>query len=121
MLYLILLTYRAPLDVLDRVLPAHRAHLQAHYESGHFLMSGPFFPREGGGILARGDSREAIEAIVARDPFVVEKLVEARVIAWAPNRRLDEVPRRGCPRRLSASAPMRMRRRGRYHDGQSSR
>lgn len=57
MLYLILFTYRAPLDVLDRVLPAHRAHLQAHYASGHFLMSGPFFPREGGGILARGIAR----------------------------------------------------------------
>ncbi|MGA3770946.1 YciI family protein [Ralstonia nicotianae] len=97
MLYLILFTYRAPLDVLDRVLPAHRAHLQAHYASGHFLMSGPFFPREGGGILARGESREAIEAIVARDPFVVEQLVEARVIAWAPNRRLDEVPQAWLP------------------------
>ncbi|MFV8620788.1 YciI family protein [Ralstonia pseudosolanacearum] len=97
MLYLILFTYRAPLDVLDRVLPAHRAHLQAHYASGHFLMSGPFFPREGGGILARGESREAIEAIVACDPFVVEQLVEARVIAWAPNRRLDEVPQAWLP------------------------
>ncbi|MHA6894848.1 YciI family protein [Ralstonia pseudosolanacearum] len=97
MLYLILFTYRAPLDVLDRVLPAHRAHLQAHYASGHFLMSGPFFPREGGGILARGESREAIDAIVARDPFVVEQLVEARVIAWAPNRRLDEVPQAWLP------------------------
>ena len=45
MLYLILFTYRAPLEQLDRILPAHRAHLQAHYESGHFLMSGPFSPR----------------------------------------------------------------------------
>ena len=30
MLYLILFTYTAPLEVLDRVLPAHRAHLEAH-------------------------------------------------------------------------------------------
>ena len=58
MLYLILFTYRAPLSEMDRVLPAHREHLDAHYASGHFLMSGPFFPREGGGILARAASRE---------------------------------------------------------------
>ena len=88
MLYLILFTYRAPLSEMDRVLPAHRQHLDAHYASGHFLMSGPLFPREGGGILAR----EEIDAIVARDPFVLENLVEARVIAWSPNRRVAGLP-----------------------------
>lgn len=92
MLYLILFTYTAPLAELDRVLPAHRAHQDAHYASGHFLMSGPFFPREGGGILARAASREEIDAILARDPFVVENLVQARVIAWSPNRRSADTP-----------------------------
>ncbi|WP_296223772.1 YciI family protein [Ralstonia sp. UBA689] len=92
MLYLILFTYRAPLSEMDRVLPAHRAHLEAHYASGHFLMSGPFFPREGGGILARAGSRDEIDAIVARDPFVMENLAEARVIAWGPNRRVTGLP-----------------------------
>jgi uncharacterized protein YciI len=92
MLYLILFNYTAPLEALDRVLPAHRAHLGAHYASGHFLMSGPFFPREGGGILARAESCEEIDAIVARDPFVIENLVEARVIAWGPNRRSADTP-----------------------------
>ena len=105
MLYLILFTYRAPLEQLDRILPAHRAHLQAHYESGHFLMSGPFSPREGGGVLARGASRVEIEAIVARDPFVVEDLVEARVISWAPNRRLDEVPQAWLPDAAVSTRP----------------
>ena len=92
MLYLILFTYRAPLSEMDRVLPAHRQHLDAHYASGHFLMSGPFFPREGGGILARAASREEIDAIVARDPFVLENLVDVRVIAWGPNRRVAGLP-----------------------------
>lgn len=97
MLYLILFTYTAPLEALDRVLPAHRAHLDAHYTSGHFLMSGPFYPREGGGIMARADSREAIDAIVARDPFVIENLVRAQVIAWGPNRRSADVPQAWLP------------------------
>ncbi len=92
MLYLILFTYTAPLEALDRVLPMHRAHLDAHYASGHFLMSGPFFPREGGGILARAGSREEIDAIVASDPFVIENLVRAQVITWGPNRRSADAP-----------------------------
>ncbi|CAJ0787077.1 hypothetical protein LMG7141_01884 [Ralstonia condita] len=97
MLYLILFTYRAPLSEMERVLPAHRAHLDAHYASGHFLMSGPFFPREGGGILARAGSRDEIDAIVMRDPFVLENLVEVRLIAWGPNRRSADVPQAWLP------------------------
>lgn len=97
MLYLILFTYTAPLEALDRVLPAHRAHLDAHYASGHFLMSGPFFPREGGGILARAGSREEIDAIVASDPFVIENLVQVRVITWGPNKRSVDAPQAWLP------------------------
>lgn len=103
MLYLILFTYCAPLSEMDRVLPAHRAHLDAHYASGHFLMSGPFFPREGGGILARAGSREEIDAIVARDPFVVENLVQVRVIAWSPNKRSADVPPAWSPEAVVAT------------------
>ncbi|CAJ0810422.1 YciI family protein [Ralstonia flaminis] len=92
MLYLILFAYRAPLSEMDRVLPAHRQHLDTHYASGHFLMSGPLVPREGGAILARAASREEIDAIVARDPFVLEHLADVRVIAWSPNRRVAGLP-----------------------------
>jgi uncharacterized protein YciI len=104
MLYLILFNYTAPLKALDRVLPAHRAHLDAHYASGHCLMSGPFFPREGGGILARAGSREEIDAILARDPFVIENLVQARVIAWDPNRRSADVPQAWLPDAVVATS-----------------
>ena len=41
-------------------------------------------------------SDEEIDAIVARDPFVLENLVEARVIAWSPNRRVAGLPEAWC-------------------------
>ena len=96
MLYLILFNYTAPLEALDRALPAHRAHLDAHYASGHFLMSGPFFPR--------AESREEIDAIVARDPFVIENLVQARVITWGPNRRSADTPQAWLPDSVVATS-----------------
>lgn len=68
-LYVIDLTYRADLSEIDRLLEAHRDFLKQHYAAGVFLASGPKVPRNGGIILARGDSREAIERVVEQDPF----------------------------------------------------
>lgn len=63
------LTYTAPLDYVDALLPAHVEWLDAHYAAGMFIASGRQEPRTGGVILAVGE-RAAVEAAVAADPFV---------------------------------------------------
>ncbi|MFI6846587.1 YciI family protein [Kitasatospora sp. NBC_00085] len=68
------LTYTAPLDRIDAVLSEHLEWLKAHYAAGAFLASGRKVPREGGVILAAGADRAAIEEITGSDPFVLAGL-----------------------------------------------
>ncbi|MGA5822967.1 YciI family protein [Kitasatospora sp. NPDC094028] len=78
-MFVLELTYTAPLERIDAVLPEHIAWLTAHYESGTFLASGRKVPRDGGVILAAGPDRAGIEAVAATDPFVREGLTEYRI------------------------------------------
>jgi uncharacterized protein YciI len=78
-MFVLELTYTAPLERIDAALPQHVAWLQEHYAAGTFLASGRKVPREGGVILAVGEDRAAIEALVATDPFVVAGLCAYRV------------------------------------------
>ena len=51
-------------------------------------------PRDGGIILAVGQSREEIESIAAQDPFVTNGLAEARVIEFRASQRAPDIQQR---------------------------
>ena len=68
-MFVLSLTYIAPLDEVDAHLAAHREFLSAQYARGAFLMSGRKVPREGGIIIARAGSRAEVEELVRQDPF----------------------------------------------------
>lgn len=92
MLYLIVLRYIRPLEAINAALDAHRAYLREGYQQGHFLMSGPLEPRTGGAILARAESLQAAQALVAQDPFKQQQLADYEIIAWQPNLRAAGLP-----------------------------
>lgn len=69
-MFILSLTYIAPLEDADRHMEAHMAWVKAGYDQGFFLASGRKVPRTGGVVLARGE-RAALEAICAADPFTV--------------------------------------------------
>ena len=81
-MFVVLLTYVAPLEEIDAHMRAHMRFLDAHYASGDFIASGRRKPRTGGVILARGASIEAVEALVAEDPFVARGLARAEVLEF---------------------------------------
>jgi uncharacterized protein YciI len=93
-LFIIELTYTAPLADIDAAMPAHMRFLKKHYAAGDFLVSGRKIPRDGGVILAVGDSREAIEAIAREDPFVARGLAGVRVVAFRASQRADDIQQR---------------------------
>jgi uncharacterized protein YciI len=66
---IITLTYRAPVEEIDKLLPAHVAWLEKGFDEGLFLIAGRQVPRVGGVILCRG-RRAEVEALAATDPFV---------------------------------------------------
>lgn len=86
------LTYTAKLEKIDAAMKAHMVFLRKYYAAGTFVMSGRKIPRDGGIIIARGDSRESIEAIMAEDPFCKMGLAEFRVIEFRVSQRATTIP-----------------------------
>ena len=72
-MYIIILTYQKDLSEVEKHLEAHRAYLDKHYASGHFVASGAQVPRIGGVILCKGGSRGEVEAIIAKTLFISTK------------------------------------------------
>jgi len=93
-MFVIELTYKVPLAEIDAAMKPHMAFLRKHYKSGAFLVSGRKIPRDGGIILAVGESREQIEAIMRDDPFCARGLADVRVIEFRVSQRAADIQAR---------------------------
>jgi uncharacterized protein YciI len=89
-MFIIELTYTADLTRIDASMRAHMQFINAHYASGHFVVSGRKIPRDGGIIIAVGKDRDEIEAIARQDPFVAKGLATARVIEFRASQRAED-------------------------------
>ena len=93
-LFVIELLYTAPLAAIDAAMSAHVRFLKQDYAYGTFLVSGRKIPRDGGVILAVGESRAAIEAVMRNDPFCARGLAEVRIIQFRASQRADDIQKR---------------------------
>ena len=93
-LFVIELIYRATLNDIDASMTAHLRFLKKYYTAGNFLVSGRKIPRDGGVILAVGDSREQIEMIMRQDPFCARGLADVRIIQFRASQRADDIQER---------------------------
>jgi len=80
-MFVITLTYKAPLEQVDEHLGGHVAWLDRNYAAGLFLASGRQVPRTGGVILS-GGSRATVEAAVAQDPFAVAGVADYQIVEF---------------------------------------
>ncbi|MEU0740493.1 YciI family protein [Streptomyces sp. NPDC006134] len=92
-MFVLELTYTAPLDAVDAVLEAHVAWLDEQYRKGLFLASGRKNPRDGGVIIAVAPDRARIEETVAGDPFVTAGVCRYRVVEFAATMTAPELER----------------------------
>ena len=90
-MFIIELSYTADLAEIDAAMRPHMAYLNKYYAAGQFLVSGRKVPREGGIILALGESREQVEAIVREDPFVSRGLADFRIIEFRESQRAASI------------------------------
>jgi uncharacterized protein YciI len=93
-MFVIELTYKADLAVIDAHMTAHVVFLKKYYAAGHFLVSGRKIPREGGIIVAAGKTRQQIEAIIEEDPFFQHGLADFRIIEFRASQRAKDMPKR---------------------------
>lgn len=90
-MFVIELIYKASLAEIDANMKPHMTFVRKHYAAGSFVLSGRKIPRDGGIILAVGESREQIEGIVKEDPFVQRGLADYRIIEFRESQRAPSV------------------------------
>lgn len=86
-MFVLILTYKAPIEKVIELLDAHRTYLDKHYAAGHFIASGPQVPRKGGVILCKADSREEVEEIIKEDPF--NAVADYQIIEFEVNKSIE--------------------------------
>lgn len=85
-MFVVSLSYTRKLDEVDALIPEHIQFLDRYYEAGVFLMSGRKVPRTGGVILAAAESRAALDAILAQDPFYKMEVARYEVTEFVASR-----------------------------------
>lgn len=93
-MFIIELVYKVDLAEIDAHMAAHVAFLNKYYGAGNFRVSGRKIPRDGGIILAVGESRAQIETIVREDPFIRHGLADFRVIEFRASQRAPDIQKR---------------------------
>jgi len=75
------------LDGWTQHLQSHIAFLRQMLEEGSLRASGPLpeAPVRGGFLIVKADTRAAVDALIARDPFSTEGLIDGLIIQeWDP-------------------------------------
>jgi len=83
-MFLIMLHYQQPLDIVDEYLPRHREFLQLGYDKNYFIVSGPQTPRVGGVVLSQLTDKAQLENILKEDPFYTAGIAEYEIIEFSP-------------------------------------
>ena len=90
-MFIVNLTYKTRLEVVDQFLDKHVEFLNEQYELGHFIASGRKIPRTGGIILSNIESRLELEKIINKDPFKKNELADYELIEFVPSKTCDEL------------------------------
>ena len=88
-MFIAILTYKKPLEDVDRHLQAHRDYLAEHYAAGDFIVSGPQSPRVGGVIMIKSDNRAEVNSIIAQDPFHINGIADYQIVEFTPTMFLE--------------------------------
>jgi uncharacterized protein YciI len=85
-MYLMVSTYRRPLDEVDAVRPEHFAFMDGLEAAGLVVSAGRQQPPVGGIVLLDVATEEQARAIMADDPYVLRGVADYEPIGWNPTR-----------------------------------
>jgi uncharacterized protein YciI len=83
-MFIITLTYKKSLEIVDQFLVEHRSYLELGYQQNYFIASGPKNPRVGGIILSQLKDRDLLDRIIQQDPFYLHGVADYDVVEFAP-------------------------------------
>jgi uncharacterized protein YciI len=85
-MFVLIARYTKSIEEVDKLLDGHRAWIVKHMEAGRILLTARQVPLTGGLILARGESLDAVRAMISEDPFHSSGLAEYDVWEFDPVR-----------------------------------
>jgi uncharacterized protein YciI len=83
-MFLIKVTYKKELKIVDSYLLAHREFLQQEYDNNRLIVSGPLIPRTGGIILSQLKNRDEVESLIKQDPFYTQGIADYEIFEFDP-------------------------------------
>jgi uncharacterized protein YciI len=83
-MFIILVTYTKPVEIVDIYLHAHAAYLDTCYKKNRLVVSGPKNPRNGGVIISQLKDRQQIEEIIQHDPYHINNVADFEIIEFNP-------------------------------------
>ncbi len=90
-MFIVELTYKAPIGEVDKYLSAHREFLDYYYKQGLFLASGPQKPRTGGILIALTTDKKHLESVLECDPYHLADIADYRLIEFTPVKHREEI------------------------------
>jgi uncharacterized protein YciI len=84
-MFIVSLTYKRPIEEVDRLLDAHVSYLMKEYANGNFIASGRKVPRTGGIILSCLKNKDELQAVLAKDPFHTAGIAEYEIVEFIPS------------------------------------
>lgn len=85
-MFIISLTYKVPLEDVERYIPEHNAFLEKYYDLGRFIASGRKEPRTGGIILCNAQSKNEVEQLIQEDPFHFHQIANYDITEFLPSK-----------------------------------
>jgi uncharacterized protein YciI len=84
MLFVVLMQYTKPLPDVDAVRPDHYAHLERAAAAGTILAWARRDPPTGGVLIAAAADRQALERVLAEDPYVQAGVAKPEIVEFNP-------------------------------------
>ena len=85
-MFVILISYKKPLETVDKYLTDHAAFLDQCYKKNYFMVSGRKNPRTGGVIISQLKDRNQLENILKLDPFHIHEIADYEIIEFIPTK-----------------------------------
>ncbi len=90
-MFIISLTYKVPLEQVERYLEDHITYLDEQYQLGNFIASGKKVPRTGGVIFSKMENKQVLMEVLVQDPFYKFGLADFDVIEFIPSKTSTEL------------------------------
>jgi uncharacterized protein YciI len=85
-MFIIILKYKKPLEIVDKYVCEHRAFLDKCYENQFLIASGPQIPRTGGVLISQLKDRIQLENILHGDPFYINEVADYEILEFTPTK-----------------------------------